>query len=124
MQITTISKIRKIIYEDTATISVNALVVSKLEYCNLLLYILPVYLIHNLQMVLKSVARLVTLTPKANRITSILRKLHCLPVSARIDYKIFIMVYKCLNGTGPKYLRVMLQVYSPHAPLDLNKTIS
>ena len=64
-------------------------------------------------MVLNSAARLVTLTPKANHITPILRKLHWLPVSARIDYKILIMVYKCLNGTAPKYLRAMLQVYSP-----------
>ena len=33
--------------------------------------------------------------------------------SARIDYKILIMVYKCLNGTAPKYVSAMLQVYSP-----------
>ena len=76
MQIAAIWKIRKCINEDTAKILVNALVVSKLDYCNGLLYGLPVYLIHKLQMVLNSAARLVTLTPKANHITPILRKLH------------------------------------------------
>ena len=105
---------------------VNALVVSKLDYCNGLLYGLPNYLVHKLQMVLNSAARLVTLTSKSNHITPILRKLHWLPVSARIDYKILVIVYKCLNGTAPKYLRAMLQLYSPTrtAPLDRNQNTS
>ena len=63
MQIAAIWKIRKCIKEDTAKILVNALVVSKLGYCNGLLYGLPAYLIRKLQMVLNSAARLVTLTP-------------------------------------------------------------
>ena len=76
MQIAAIWKIRKCINEDTAKILVNVLDVSKLYYCNGLLYGLPVYPIQKLQMVLNSAVRLVTLTPKANHITPILRQLH------------------------------------------------
>ena len=102
MQIAAIWKIRKYINEDTVTFFVNALVVSKLYCCNGLLYLL-----HKLQIILNSAARLVILTHKANHITPILCKRHWLQVLARIDYNIFIMVYKWLNCTAPKYLRAM-----------------
>ena len=56
-----------------------------LDETDLLHGLLYDYLIHKLQLVLNSAARLVTLMPKANYITPILRKLHWLPDSARID---------------------------------------
>ena len=51
--------------------------------------------------------------------TPILQSLHWLPVSERIEYKICLLVYKCLNGIGPAYLADMLK---PVANLSLRSS--
>lgn len=39
---------------------------------------------------------------KLNLITAVLKSLHWLPESERIDFKILILVYKALNGSWTK----------------------
>ena len=36
--------------------------------------------------------------------TPLLRELHWLRMSQRIDYKLAVLVYRCLNGMAPSYL--------------------
>ena len=36
-------------------------------------------------------------------------RLHGLPIRSRIDFKLGILVYKCLHGNAPPYLVEMLQ---------------
>ncbi len=43
--------------------------------------------------------------------------LHWLPVTFRIDFKVLLLVYKSLNGLGPKYIADMLTEYKPNRPL-------
>ncbi len=47
----------------------------------------------------------------------LLRSLHWLPVTFRIDFKVLLLVYKSLNGIGPKYMAEMLTEYKPNRPL-------
>ena len=58
-------------------------------------------------------ARMIYNTRKFDHVTHILKELHWLPIYKRIEYKILIIVYKCINGTGPKYLSDMLEIYQP-----------
>jgi len=44
-------------------------------------------------------------------ITPLLFDLHWLPVKFRIDYKILLLVFKCLHGEGPEYLASLLEHY-------------
>jgi hypothetical protein len=37
-------------------------------------------------------------------VTPLLRHLHSLKIPERIKYKLWVLVYRCLNGTGPDYL--------------------
>ena len=39
--------------------------------------------------------------------------LHWLPISARVQYKILLIVYKCLHGLAPEYLVSLLSMYKP-----------
>ena len=55
-------------------------------------------------MVQNNAARLITKTDKKDHITGVLVDLHWLPIEARIDYKILLLVYKTLNDLGPSYL--------------------
>jgi len=64
-----------------------------------------------------SAARLLTATVRYDNVTPVLRSLHWLPVSARIDLKIF----KVLNGLGPLYLSEPLEPYIPNRNLRSSK---
>lgn len=50
--------------------------------------------------------------------TPVLRSLHWLPVSHRIDVKILLMVYKAFNGLGAKYISDLLLNYELSRPLS------
>jgi hypothetical protein len=92
---------------------VCALVSPHLDYANSLYYGLPEHLLDRLQRVQNAAARLVT---GANRFASSkaqLKSLHWLPVRARIQYKIAVLVYRCINGCAPSYLRDLVTRYVP-----------
>ena len=97
------------ILSDAAKIIIHAFVVSKLDYCNSLLYGLPSHLIQKLQHVQNSAARLVNQCPRFCHITPVLRDLHWLPVSFRIEFKIMLITYKVLHDRTPiRYIQELL----------------
>ena len=65
------------------------LVLSRLDYCNSLLLCCPQYLLDKLQKVQNAAARLVCKAKKSDHIHPILETLRWLPVTHRIQYKIF-----------------------------------
>jgi hypothetical protein len=101
-----ISAIRKLIPQSAAAALVHSLVTSRLDYCNSLLYGVPACKLNQLQRVQNIAARVVTLTrcSPENHITPILKSLHWLPIKIRIDFKILLMTYKCVNSLAPEYL--------------------
>ena len=92
---------------------VHAFVSSRIDYCNSLLYGAPGFLIHKLQRVQNMAARVVTGTQKYDHISPVLEKLHWLPVQSRINYKVLLFIYKCLNNIAPVYLSSLLLSYQP-----------
>ena len=50
-------------------------------------------------------------------ITPYLKKLHFLPVKVRIDFKIALLAFKCLNGLAPKYLQDLIKLKQPNDSL-------
>ena len=67
-----------------------------------------------------SAARLLTATSRYEHVTPVLRRLHWLPVSTRIDFKI-LLVFKVLNGLGPLYLSELLRPHIPNRNLRSSK---
>jgi len=93
----------------------NALVSSKLDFCNSLYYGLPQNQIHRMQLVQNSLARVVCPgISRRDHISPILRSLHWLPVEQRIQYKLLVLSYKTLLYNQPTYLRDLL---TPHLPV-------
>ena len=113
--------IRKHLTFDLAQLLARAVVTSKLDYCNSLLYDLPKNVIKQLQRVQNAAARVVTLSPKFCHITPVLANLHWLSIYLRIELKILIVTCKTLHGLAPAYIKDLVQSYLPARDLRSSK---
>ena len=107
-----IRAIRDLIPSTAAIQLVHALVTSRIDYCNSLLYGIPNYVSANLQRVQNVAARIVSQS-NPQHITPLLETLHWLPVTARIRFKILLITFKCLHGQAPDYLSSLVVPYCP-----------
>lgn len=115
-------RIRKYLDKDSAETIVHALVTTKLDYCNGLLFGLPECQIAKLQKIQNACARLVCNAPKFCHITPLLYSLHWLPIAQRIEFKILLIVYKSLIGQTPSYISEMLKLKSVTHSHNLRST--
>ena len=82
---------------------IRALVISRVDYCNSVLAGISGRLLARLQSVLNAAARLVFKTRMREPITPLLRKLHWLGVPERIEFRLCVLAYRCLQGTALPY---------------------
>ena len=87
----------------------NALVGSRLDYCNSLFRSLSALDLRKLQCVQNSLARIVTNTTKYSHITPVRKILHWLPIEQRSIFKTALLVYKFLNCGQPRYFAPFLK---------------
>ena len=92
---------------------VTSYILSWLDYCNCLLMGTPNSAIQPLQKVQNFAARLILMAPCYHHSTTILQKLHWLPISQNIKYKVASMRFHAINGSSPTYLFELLHVYTP-----------
>jgi len=110
MCIRSLRQIRSMLDFNSAKLVANALVMSKLDYCNSLLYGINAGLVHRLQRVQNTLARVaVPSVRRYDHISPTLRQLHWLPVRQRIDFKMALMTFKVLQNKAPEYLYDKLQ---------------
>jgi len=95
---------RSSLTDDSAKTLVHTLVSSRLDYCNSVLYSVSGRLLRKLQTVQNATARVVTRSRKFNLITPVLNELHWLPMVQSLQFKLALIVFKCLHGLAPSYL--------------------
>lgn len=110
-------KVRRYLTVDITKQIVHSLVISKLDYCNSLLYGLPASYIARLQRVQNAAARLITLCPRREHITPHLKSLHWLPIIQRVEYKLITLTFKSVHGLAPTYLSDLITTYVPSRQL-------
>ena len=110
-----IRSIRKFITTDMCNTLVKSLVLNQLDYCNSILYGLPDSEIRKLQKVQNCAAKLVLNLKWSESSSQALKTLNWLPIRKRIDFKIAVLVFKCVNNCAPRYLQELL------TPLSFNR---
>ena len=105
-----ISQIRGFLDSNTVKTLVQSSITSRLDYGNSLLFGVPGYLLDRLQRAQNAAAKLIYRARRFDHVTPILEELHWLPVRKRIVFKLCLIVFKCLNGNGPKYLSDLLSL--------------
>jgi len=108
-----IGSIRNVLSAESLVTLVHAFITSRLDNGNALLFGVNKKHIQKLQHIQNIAARLVTGTRKQEHITPVLRKLHWLPVEQRIQYKVLLITYKCLNDLAPVYLSELIFKHQP-----------
>ena len=103
-----ISHVRKYLTEDACNHAVRSLVLSRLDYGNSLLANINASDVKRLQKIQNRAARLVLGARRREPSAPLLKQLHWLPVKERIDYKLALLVYKCMMSTAPLYLSSLL----------------
>ena len=101
-------RIRRHISFPVAKTIANALVSSRLDYCNSLLYNIADKDVSKLQRVQNCLARVVNRAARFTSSAPLLKKLHWLPIQQRIKFKICALTFKTVTSHQPAYLNDLL----------------
>jgi len=100
-----IRHIRHLLSTELAVTPACSLILSRLDYCNSVLYGAPASNIQVLQRVQNNAARIVLQAPRRSHAQPLLRELHWLPIQYRIEYKVAVLTFKSRSSaTAPTYL--------------------
>jgi len=83
---------------------ISAFILSRLDYCNVLLSRLPMSTIRPLQRVQNAAARLALGLSPRDHVSAALKKLHWLAVTHRIQYNLSLMMFLVHNHQCPDYM--------------------
>ena len=89
---------------------VQAIVMSRIDYSNSLLYGVAATNLSKLQRVQNAAVRLVCSLPRHEHVTSSFIRLHWLPIKFRINFKIAILCFKCIHRHATNYLKSMVAI--------------
>ena len=103
-----LASIRRFLTSTATATLVSAFVLSRIDYCNSLLFGSTHDVTSNLQRIQNYAARVILCLPKSSSITTHLKSLHWLPVKVRSTHKIACLCYHCHSSTAPSYVADML----------------
>ena len=104
-------RVRRHLTKSVAITLCNALVGSKIDYCNSLYYGITNKQMQRLQGIQNTLCRIVTRTHRFSSVTGPLMSLHWLPVKYRVQFKVCLMTYKVYKNKYPAYLEDCVQPY-------------
>ena len=112
-EIRRLKHISKFVSESCLKTLATSFILSRLDYCNALFKNLNKYQLESLQKLQNFAAKVVLKKSLYDHVTPCLIELHWLPVQYRIDFKIALLTFKCINGLAPSYLSSLVELYVP-----------
>ena len=101
-------RIHKFLSDETAILLANAMVSSRLDYCNSLLYGVSKSNIAKLQRVQNALCRIIFRLDKMSCYT-LFKKLHWLPIQHHILFRYNLLVFKAISLSQPPYLSALIR---------------
>ena len=98
---------------DTSEKIARSIVMSRLDYCNSVLYGTSKSNLKKLKRIQNSLDRLVHILPSRSSCQPLLKELSWLSFEKRLNFKIALLTFKCRNGCAPKYLSDLITNYVP-----------
>ena len=114
-----IARVRNSITTGVCKCLVHAFVTSRIDYGNAIVFGTPNHLMHRLEMVQRSAARIILQIRRGDRqsMSEVLRQLRWLPVRKRTEYKLLVLVHCALYEGTPVYLALLLHRHTPRHSL-------
>ena len=103
-----LASIRRFLTSTATATLVYAFVLSRIDYCNSLLFVSTHDVTSHLQRIQNNAARVILRLPKSSSIAIHIKSLHWLNVKVRSTYKIACLCYHCHSSTAPSYVTDML----------------
>ena len=113
LEIRRLKHMSKFVSESSLKTLAASFILSRFDYCNSLFKNLKNSQIDKLQKLQNFAAKVILGKSLYDHVTPCLIELHWLPIRFRIDYKISLIVFKCLNGLAPPYLSELIEIYVP-----------
>ena len=107
-----VARIRHLLSDEDTESLMHAIVSSRIDYCNSLLYGVNKSVIFKLQKVQNTAARIISKRKKRKSVRDVLNKLHWLPVEKRIIFKLLVITYKIIRGIAPECLSNLISIRS------------
>ena len=105
-QLRQLRTVRQSLSDTAAKMLMNAFVVTRIDYCNIVLTGASASNIQRIQRIMNAAARLLLRLPKFSHISAVMTgQLHWLPAHRRIQFKLLLMVASCIAGRAPSYIR-------------------
>ena len=111
-QLRNLWRLHRYLDQETRYQVVRALILSRLDYGNALLYGITSKELKRLQSIQNKSAKFIFSASRRDSPAPLLHSLHWLPVRERIFFKLCLYVYKSLNGHAPQYLTDSLKAKS------------
>ena len=99
-----IRRIRKLLTFNATAQHIHAVITTRLDFCNIILYNLPNNKIERLQRIQNQAALMLKRIPRRNHNTPVSRDLHWLKIHDRIIVKMLLLTHKAVNNTALEYL--------------------
>ena len=96
-----IARVRPYLTREACQTAVQALVISRMDYCCSLLCNITGEQLRKLQIVQNRAAKLITGSHPRDHVKPILAELHWLPVHLRIQFRVLVYTFKCLHDLAP-----------------------
>ena len=108
------ASIRRFLSSTATATLVSAFVLSRIDYCNSLLFGSTHDVTSHLQWIQNYAAGVILRLPKSSSMTIHLRSLYWLPVKIRSTYRIACLCYHCHSRTAPSYVTEMMHIEPSH----------
>ena len=96
---------------------------SHLDYTNIILFDVTDKAINKLQRVKNWAVKVILIKSKCDSSIKARKTLHWLPIQERIEFKLLVIVYSCLRGDAPIYLKMLLKITIVYGNLRSNASM-